>query len=46
VASPNYEAVSEPIYTRAIGRWKHYAELLEPTFEALDPFISEFGYDT
>ena len=45
VNSPNYEAIAEPLYTRAIGRWKHYEKLLEPAFEALEPFISEFGYD-
>ena len=45
VTSPTYEAVARPIYTNAIGRWKHYERLLEPAFESLSPFISEFGYD-
>ena len=44
VTSPSYEAVAEPIYTRAIGRWKHYASVLEPALEALEPFVREFGY--
>jgi tetratricopeptide (TPR) repeat protein len=44
VTSPSYEAVSQPIYTRAIGRWKNYASALEPALEALDPFVREFGY--
>jgi hypothetical protein len=26
--------VREPIYTRAVGRWKNYASMLEPFFEA------------
>ena len=30
VTSPSYEAVAQPIYTRAIGRWKNYEQLLEP----------------
>ena len=30
VSSPSYEAVSQPIYTRAVGRWRHYIKLLEP----------------
>jgi tetratricopeptide (TPR) repeat protein len=45
VTSPTYEAVAEPIYTRAVGRWKNYEQLLAPTFETLAPFIREFGYD-
>ncbi len=45
VSSPSYEAVAEPIYTRAIGRWKNYQHLLEPAMKTLEPFIREFGYD-
>jgi len=45
VTSPTYEAVAQPIYTRAIGRWKNYQKLLEPAMATLKPFIREFGYD-
>lgn len=45
VTSPTYEAVAEPIYTRAIGRWKNYERLLEPAMQTLEPFIREFGYN-
>jgi tetratricopeptide (TPR) repeat protein len=44
VTSPTYEAVAQPIYTGAIGRWRHYERLLEPAFKTLEPFIREFGY--
>jgi tetratricopeptide (TPR) repeat protein len=44
VTSPSYEGVAQPIYTRAIGRWKNYASALEPALEALEPFVREFGY--
>jgi hypothetical protein len=44
VCSPSYEAVAQPIYTRAIGRWKNYERLLEPVLAMLDPFVREFGY--
>jgi tetratricopeptide (TPR) repeat protein len=44
VTSPSYEAVAQPIYTRAIGRWKNYAAALEPALEMLQPFAREFGY--
>jgi tetratricopeptide (TPR) repeat protein len=44
VTSPTYEAVAQPIYTRAIGRWHNYEQLLAPAFPTLEPFIREFGY--
>ena len=44
VTSPSFEAVAEPLYTRAIGRWKNYEALLAPAFEILAPFVREFGY--
>jgi tetratricopeptide (TPR) repeat protein len=45
VTSPTYEAVALPIYTKAIGRWRHYERVLEPAFERLGPFLKEFGYE-
>jgi tetratricopeptide (TPR) repeat protein len=45
VSSPTYAAVAEPIYTRAIGRWKNYERLLEPAIKTLEPFVREFGYN-
>ncbi len=44
VASPTYEAVSQPLYTRAIGRWKHYQRFLEPYLPLLQPSLDAFGY--
>ena len=44
VTSPTYEAVAQPIYTRAIGRWKNYEQLLEPAFAPLEPYLREFEY--
>jgi hypothetical protein len=44
VASPTYEAVSQPLYTRAIGRWKHYEKFLEPCLRCLQPAIQAAGY--
>ena len=45
VRSPTYEAVTQPVYNHAVGRWKHYAEFLKPHLEILDPFVKAFGYD-
>jgi hypothetical protein len=44
VNSPTYEAVSKPLYTSAIGRWKHYQKYLEPCLEILQPCVEAFGY--
>lgn len=46
VTSPTYEAVAQPIHTRAIGRWKNYEQLLEPAFAPLEPLVRKFGYGT
>lgn len=44
VGSPTYEAVSQPLYTRAIGRWQNYQEFLEPYLPILQPAIEAGGY--
>ena len=47
VGSPTYEAVSQPLYTRAIGRWKHYENILSLvcrfSSRRLMPWAIEFG---
>jgi hypothetical protein len=43
VNSPTYEAVSQPLYTSAIGRWKDYRKYFEPCLEILQTCISAFG---
>lgn len=45
VHSPTYEAVTRSVYSSSIGRWRHYAEQLEPYQEILRPFVEAFGYD-
>jgi tetratricopeptide (TPR) repeat protein len=44
VHSPTYEAVTKPVYSSSIGRWRNYAEQLEPYQEMLQPFVDAFGY--
>jgi hypothetical protein len=44
VASPTYEAVSKPLYTSAIGRWKNYQKYLDACLPILQPLIEAFGY--
>lgn len=45
VGSPTYEAVRQPLYTRAIGRWRNYQKFLEPYLSILQPSVEAFGYD-
>ncbi len=44
VHSPTYEAVTKPVYTTSVERWRNYAGKLEPYMPILQPFIDEFGY--
>ena len=44
VFSPTYHEVAQPVYNRAIGRWKHYAAALEPFQQRLSPYCRALGY--
>jgi Sulfotransferase domain len=44
VNSPTYEAVSKPLYTSAIGRWKNYQKYLASCLDILQPCLQAFGY--
>ncbi len=46
VSSPTYEAVSKPLYTSAIGRWRNYRKHLEPFLEIFQPCVEAFGYES
>jgi hypothetical protein len=45
VLSPTYDAVAKPVFDTSVGRWRNYAEYLEPVLPDLAPLISELGYD-
>jgi hypothetical protein len=36
VNTPSYEQVRQPLYSRSVGRWRHYEKQLEPLRIALD----------
>jgi len=44
--APTYHDVTQPVYTRAVGRWERYAESLEPLQARLAPYCRAFGYAT
>jgi tetratricopeptide (TPR) repeat protein len=44
VTSTNHAAVTQPIYTRSVGRWPSYEKYLAPIFPMLEPYCRRFGY--
>jgi tetratricopeptide (TPR) repeat protein len=44
IATNSYGQVAEPIYTRAVGRWRDYREALNEFLPALRPHAAYFGY--
>ena len=44
VRTASYAQVTEPIYTRARGRWHNYRTHLEPVLETMRPWAEKFGY--
>ena len=42
--TPSYQQVSQQLYTRSIGRWRHYAKQLESSSTFLHPWVEKFGY--
>jgi tetratricopeptide (TPR) repeat protein len=42
--APTYHDVTQPVYRKAMGRWHHYAEALEPLQARLAPYCRAFGY--
>lgn len=45
IFSPNYADAARPVYQRAVGRWKNYAEALAPMQAQLAPYCRALGYD-
>lgn len=44
IQTPSYTAVTEPVHTRAIGRWKNYRQQFDPLMPSLEPYVKAFGY--
>ena len=45
IRSPSYADVTQPIYQRALGRWRNYQKYLEPHLAKLEPFVKALGYE-
>ena len=44
INTPSYNQVTEPIYTRARGRWVRYREQMGAALDILEPWIERFDY--
>jgi tetratricopeptide (TPR) repeat protein len=45
VRSHSHADVTQPVYQRARGRWRHYQKYLEPYLARLEPLVKAFGYE-
>lgn len=45
IKTPSYSQVGQPIYRRAVERWKSYEEQLRPLTPILEPWIERLGYE-
>lgn len=46
IRTPSAVAVTEPVNTRAIGRWASYRSRMAAVMPTLEPFVRAFGYDS
>jgi tetratricopeptide (TPR) repeat protein len=44
INTPSYQQVIQPLYTRSIGRWRHYATYLGDAFAPLQRWVKEMDY--
>lgn len=44
ISTPSSSQVIQPLYNSSIGKWKHYREWIGASFEALDGWVEEWGY--
>lgn len=43
--SPTYHDASQPVYKRAVARWRAYEKHLAPILPALEPYCRALGYE-
>jgi tetratricopeptide (TPR) repeat protein len=46
ISTPSYEQVIQPINTRAVGRWRRYAQHFAPVMPVLQPYLERWGYES
>ncbi len=44
ISTPSYNQVSQPLYSKSIGRWKNYENELSEVKQYLENWIKKYGY--
>tara|TARA_Y100000741_G_scaffold361617_1_gene345935 strand:- start:1436 stop:3148 length:1713 start_codon:yes stop_codon:yes gene_type:complete len=44
IATPSYNQVNQPLYSKSIGRWKNYEKELSEGKQYLESWIKKYGY--
>lgn len=45
IRTPTYADAAQPVYQRAVGRWRNYEKHLAPYLDRLRPHLKAFGYE-
>lgn len=45
IRTPSFHAVSKPVTTVRVGRWRRFAGEMSAVLPMLEPFVDAFGYD-
>ncbi len=45
ISTPSFAQVAQPVYNKAVARWKHYEPEFATVIQDLQPYIKEFGYE-
>lgn len=46
ISTPSFAQVTQPVYNKAVARWKHYEPEFATVIQDLQPYIKEFGYES
>ena len=44
INTPSYAQVIKPIYSKSVGKWKHYEKEMTNVIPILNPWIKKFNY--
>jgi Flp pilus assembly protein TadD len=45
ISTPSYSQVVQPVNQRSVGRWKPYAQHLQPALPHVQPYLARWGYE-
>jgi hypothetical protein len=45
ISTPSYSQVVEPVHSRSVNRWRHYARHFAPILPQVRPYLERWSYD-